>query len=123
PVLEGRLDETATRFQFQADDELFVPEINTSYMVWGQVIRPGTFILPEKGTVTVLDAINTVGVGPNPDLKKVQIGRIVDGKQTLIEVDVQTMLKKGDRSKNVALKPNDIVFVPPSNHKRGITLQ
>ncbi|HLK57776.1 MAG TPA: SLBB domain-containing protein, partial [Chthonomonadaceae bacterium] len=123
PVVEGRADETATKFQFKADDELYIPEVKTSYTVWGQVLHPGTFILPERGTVTVLDVMNIAGVGPTSDLKKVQIGRVVDGKQTLIPVDVKMMLDKGDRSHNVAIQPNDIVFVPPSHHKRGITLQ
>jgi len=123
PVMAGQADEQATRFRFQNDDLLYVPELTTKYVVWGQVAHPGPFLIPEKGTVMLMDALNTAGIGQGADLKKVHLVRTVDGKQTETVVDVNKMLKTGKMKDNVPLQPNDIVFVPPANHKRGLTLQ
>ena len=124
PLIEGRADETATKFQFQPNDILFIPEVvNSSYMVWGQVGRSGQYIIPEKGNVTLLDAINSSGAIQSSDLKKVQVVRTVNGKQTTIPVDVKTMVDKGDRSKNIVLQPNDVVFVPPIHHVKKLGIQ
>jgi protein involved in polysaccharide export with SLBB domain len=37
-----------------------------------------------------------------------------EGKKAIMTVDMMKMVKKGDLSQNVLLKPNDIVYVPPN---------
>ena len=40
--------------------------------------------------------------------------RVVDGVERRMRVNVANMIKRGDRSKDIVLEPDDIVVVPKS---------
>ncbi len=123
PVLiEGKVDDAILNFRFVDGDVLSVPGVDTKYQVLGQVGRPATYFLPEKSTITVLDALNNAG-GPLPkaNLKKAVIHRTVNGKTTDIKVDFESIQKKGLSSANILMKPDDTLIIPQRG-KPGITL-
>ena len=116
-LMEGKADETVTKFKIQPGDVVFVPTQEARYSVQGQVGKPAYYTYPEKGKVTVLDALNEAGGSSGGDLSKAGVIRLIDGKYTVIPVNIDLMLKKGDLSKNIALQPGDILFVPARSSK------
>ena len=97
----------------QAHDVIYVPEPG-SIFVFGQVSKPGPIPLPE-GSLTLVEAISKAGgftnvAAPN----RTRVFRVVDGEERTIYVNVSDIIKRGDRSKDIGLKANDIVWVPES---------
>ena len=70
--------------------------------------------MPEKGDVKVLDALNLAGGAAGGDTRKAQIlHEDKDGKWSKTPINVDDILKKADSKANVALQPNDILYIPP----------
>jgi protein involved in polysaccharide export with SLBB domain len=112
---ESKLTDPAASFKLKPGDVVVIPPIETRYAVMGQVGHPGYYVLPERKPVTVMDALNLAGAGGQgslADMRRVGVIRTVNGKPTVTEVNVEQMLKTHDLSKNVAIQPNDIVYVP-----------
>lgn len=104
-------------------------------------LLPGdTLVVPRKGSVYILGAVNKAGMHPlkegdtvlelltyagglaqNADLKNTTIIRLLQGKPTVLSVDVGKLLK-GDFSHNPMLQPGDIVIIPFKAEKRRIGL-
>ncbi len=122
-IAKGTVDQSILKFQFQNNDVLSIPAVETTYQVLGQVGRPAKYLLPEQSTITVLDALTAAG-GPtqSANLKGAVIRRVVNGKPTDVKVDFAALQKKGDASANILIQPNDILIIPERG-KRGITLQ
>ena len=86
----------------------------------GQFNRPGPYIIPEQGQVTVLQAYNVAGqAGPGGDPSRAIIIRRVNGKTVSIPVNIDQMIKKGDLSKDVAVLPDDIIAIPNRSEKHA----
>lgn len=116
-LVEGRAEPTVTNFKLQPGDVLVVPENQLRYAVMGQVARPGYYPFPEgKTDVTALSALGEAGGSGSGDqggdLKNAGIIRKVNGTATLIPVNIEDVLKKGNLASNVALQPDDILYVP-----------
>lgn len=97
----------------QAHDVIYVPEPDAVF-VFGQVGTPGPIVLPEGG-ITLVEAISKAGgltdiAAPS----RTKVFRVVDNEELTIRVNVSDIIKRGDRSKDIALKANDIVVVPES---------
>lgn len=122
-LMEGKADAPVTTFRMQPGDVVFIPAQESRFGVQGQVSKPAFYAFPEKGAVTVLDALNEAGGAPTGDLSKAGIIRRVDGKYTIIPINIEQMLKKGDLSKNVALMPGDMLYVPARSSRHGVGLQ
>jgi polysaccharide export outer membrane protein len=97
----------------EAGDQLVVPENVTKIAVFGQVIHSGIFPLRDGEETTVADAVSISG-GFDKRAQKSQIGiiRMVDGKQTVVVVDMNRLVK--GKIENPVLQDRDIVFVPES---------
>jgi protein involved in polysaccharide export with SLBB domain len=95
----------------EAGDQLVVPENMTKIAVFGMVTQPHSFPLRDGEVTTVADAISMAG-GFDKRAQKTHLGiiRMVDGKQTVIPVDMIRLVKGKDP--NPALQDRDIVFVP-----------
>jgi protein involved in polysaccharide export with SLBB domain len=121
-LVSGKIDEPVLKFRFEDGDVLSVPGVETKYQVLGQVVRPSSYVYPEKANITVLDALQAAG-GPTPtaNLKKATIHRTVDGKSTDIKVDFDSLNKKGVATANLKIQPDDILVIP-QRPKRGVTL-
>jgi polysaccharide export outer membrane protein len=93
-------------------DIIYVPKAET-FFVFGEVKKPGSYPL-EKET-TVVEAITMAGgftdiAAPN----RTRIIRSEGSKETTIRVNVKNITKGGDKSKDIYLKPGDIIVVPES---------
>jgi len=97
----------------QAHDVIYVPEPD-SVFVFGQVGKPGPLPLPE-GSMTLVEAVSKAGGFTNVAApSRTRVFRVVDGEERTIYVNVSDIIKRGDRSKDISLKANDIVWVPES---------
>ena len=77
----------------------------------GEINIAGTLELEEQ--MTILDAIAKAGGFTDAaDVDAIRIIRVVDGKPAAINIRITEITKKGDRSKNIRLLPQDIVYMP-----------
>lgn len=124
--LESR-DENSDLLVLEHGDVAFIREIRYSVIVMGAVKTP--YVYEFKQGDTVLDALMLAG-GPQEsggggasslalaDLKNVGVIRAAaGGKSTLLKVDLEDVIRKGDLSKNITLMDRDIVYVPSKHRK------
>ncbi|KAF7775494.1 hypothetical protein PCIT_a1696 [Pseudoalteromonas citrea] len=82
-------------------------------MVVGEAYKPGSYTVSPLATVThalfVAGGVNELG-----SLRKIQVKRA--GKK-VTTFDLYDLLLFGDSSKDVSLKPGDVVFIPPAAKK------
>ena len=82
-------------------------------LLLGQVRSPGSYEIPEDGSLTVLQAIGKAGgFATLAASDRISVVRSEDGKQQILHVNVPAIMKSGDKSKDIELKPGDIVSVP-----------
>jgi polysaccharide export outer membrane protein len=82
-------------------------------IIIGQVKSPGSFEIPPNETLTILQLI--ARAGGFTDLAatgKITVIRGEGNKQKKILVNVPDIIRSGDKSKDIALEPGDIVSVP-----------
>jgi len=99
-------------------DVISVPKAELIY-VTGDVKKSGGFVLGERQTMSVLQAVSMAeGLGPAPDPKHAKILRLTPGadQRTEIPVDLKRILqgKGGD----VPMQGNDILFIPDSTGRK-----
>jgi len=88
---------------------------NKMVYVLGQVKKPSELSIPPEKTMTVLEAITSVGGFTDiANTSKIKVLRMENGKQKSIDVDVNAITKQGKKSLDVELIPGDVVFVPQS---------
>jgi len=93
-------------------DTLVVPKGN-SFFVFGEVRKPGAFPL-DKDT-NVLEGITLAGGFTDKAAPgRVRVIRSTKGSQTVINVDMNDVIKRGLREKAIPLLENDVVVVPES---------
>src|SRR5262245_46045101 len=93
-------------------DTLVVPRGNT-FFVFGEVRKPGAFPL-DKDT-NVLEGITLAGGFTDKAAPgRVRVIRSMKGSQTVINVDINDVIKRGHREKAIPLLENDVVVVPES---------
>ncbi len=98
-------------------DVITVPIADMVYVI-GAVRKPGAFVLHERETMSILQALSMAeGLGPTPAPGDSRILRTEPGapKRREIPVDVKKIM--GGRAEDLALRANDILFVPPSHGK------
>lgn len=79
--------------------------------VIGQVKTPGA--LPFREGMTVMDAILAVGgLGEFAAGNRARIVRNINGKQTNINVKLNSLVNKADMKQNLPLKPGDVLLIP-----------
>lgn len=89
----------------------FVGEYSEQVRVVGQATRPAT--IPYRRDMSVLDVM--VAVGGLTDFaagNKASIIRVEDGAQKQYRVRLDDLIRDGDISANVHLRPGDIVIIP-----------
>jgi protein involved in polysaccharide export with SLBB domain len=83
--------------------------------VTGDARRPGAFTVSSLSTL--LNAIFVSG-GPLPQgsMRDIQLHRrdAAGKEQTVVHFDLYDLLLKGDKSKDTALAPGDVLFIPPA---------
>lgn len=77
--------------------------------VVGQARRPGTWTLSSLSTL-VNAIFSSGGPAPQGSLRHIQLRR---GNQTIVDFDLYDLILHGDKSKDVALLPGDVIYIPP----------
>jgi polysaccharide export outer membrane protein len=116
-IMEAKAPEE--NIQILPHDVISIPKAELVY-VTGDVKKSGGFVLGERQTMSVLQAISLAeGLGQAPDTKHSKILRLNPGadQRTEIPVDLQSILqgKTGD----VPLQGNDILFVPDNKGRKA----
>lgn len=104
-------------------DYLVDPQVNVfieeyhpeKVFVMGFVNRPGEYELFKDRPTTVLEAITMAGGFKEGSSKNgTKIIRVENGKEVTIPIEVTDITKKGNKDKDVPVRPGDIVVVPES---------
>jgi len=113
---EERLVERLTKYLKNPQVSMLVKEYgNKTVYVLGQVQKPAAIQIPPEKSLTVLEAITSVGGFTEiANTSKVRVLRMKEGKQTTIDVDVTQITKQGNKLLDIPLMPGDVVFVPQS---------
>lgn len=99
-------------FTIQDGDSVLVPKGNT-FFVFGEVKRPGAYQL-EKET-TILEGITIAGgFTDKAAAGRTRVIRNTPKGQQIINIDMNDIIKRGQRDKAIALQENDVVVVPES---------
>lgn len=120
-LTDGRIDPAVT---LQPGDTLVIPANKLWYAVFGAAQKPGYQDYPDTEKLTILSALSlSGGQTPDADLKNASLVRSAkDGKPTLVAVNLEDMLKKGDLSKDLPLHPGDILYLPTKRPGGGVRL-
>ena len=111
-LIEGKL----SAYVVQPQVSLFIEEYgNRTFFVMGEVQKPGSYPIPTESRMTVLEAISTAGgFTPVAAQDRARVLRYVNGESRSYTVDVRTITREGQKEKDIALEPNDVIFVPQS---------
>ena len=110
--------------QMQPGDTLYIPANPSKFAVMGAVSQPGPKNYPENETVTILRAVTISGGVQTEiaDLKHSTLYRATsDGKDIAqtVSLDLEPLLKKGNLSKDIEIRPGDILYIPTKRAKRS----
>jgi polysaccharide export outer membrane protein len=109
-------EDTDLNIEVKPFDTISVSRAGVVYVV-GAVVRPGGYLLDNKDSVSVLEAVAMAqGVGPNARTHEARIvKRASNGTQTAVPIDLKRVL--AGKAPDVMLAANDILFVPNSAAK------
>jgi protein involved in polysaccharide export with SLBB domain len=116
--LEQHLRESVGRMYRNFDLSVDVGRIRSIQIyVTGQARRPGAYTISSLSSL--VDALFASG-GPSPQgsLRHILLNR--DGK-TITDFDLYALLIRGDKSKDVHLLPEDVLFIPAAGPQAAIT--
>ena len=81
-------------------------------VILGQVKAPGSYDIGDEGITLVQAIARAGGFTDVAATDRVNVIRSENGVETKIVVNVAAIIKGGDRSKDLALKPDDVISVP-----------
>lgn len=104
--------------QILPNDVISVPKAETVYVV-GDVKRSGGFALDEKRSVSVLQALSLAeGLNGTADTHHARILRLKEGADQREELPVDLKQVLAGKKPDVAMKGDDILFIPSSTSKK-----
>lgn len=113
---ERAVHDKLKKFVVNPHVSVFIAEYgNKQVYVLGQVKKPGSYPLPTEAPLTVIEAISLAGgftEYASMDRTRV-IRKTADTSKSFI-IDITAIMKKGDKSKDIELITNDVIFVPES---------
>ncbi|MCM8782992.1 MAG: polysaccharide biosynthesis/export family protein [Candidatus Omnitrophica bacterium] len=110
--LEKIMNNTAPDIILEPNDTIII-EAYGRVSIIGQVHRPGAYDF-KKG-LTLLELVSIAGGFRDiANIDGTSIIRNEDGKRRSIRIKVSDITKRGDKSKDIPLKPGDTVVVPES---------
>jgi polysaccharide export outer membrane protein len=96
----------------QEGDTVVVPRGNT-YLVLGEVRNPGVYVLDRQ--MTILDGIMSAGgFTDKASPGRTRVIRTTSAGQQVINIDMNDIIKRGQRDKAIPLQESDVVVVPQS---------
>ncbi len=95
---------------------VFIKEYgNKKVYVLGEVSKPGSYDLPTEAHLTVLEAISLAGGFTQiAAADRTRIIRTSAGKSENFTIEISAITKRGEKSKDLPLLPNDVIYVPQS---------
>ena len=105
----------ATNVELRPGDTVIIPRAGIVYVI-GDVGRSGGFIMQNSGKITLLQAVAlAAGVNRTAATSKTRIIRKAATGFEEAQVDLKRLLQ--GKAADLALQPEDIVYIPPSNTK------
>lgn len=81
--------------------------------VYGQVHKPSLLTLPAENKMTLMEAITSAGGFTTiANTSRVRIVRMAEGKQQMLEIDVNQITKNGHKELDIELMAGDTIYVP-----------
>jgi polysaccharide biosynthesis/export protein len=115
PLLDAQ--DPANNFRICANDVIVVPRAKLIYVI-GEVRKPGGFVLRDKETVSLLEAISmSEGLTRTAGPKNARILRAQAGQTQRQEIHVNLNEVLNGKAEDLKLRPDDILFVPDSKPK------
>ncbi|MFA6582924.1 MAG: polysaccharide biosynthesis/export family protein [Elusimicrobiaceae bacterium] len=116
PEAENILSEKLSQYLKSPQVSVLIKEYsNKNVYVLGEVKKPGSIDLPAERKITVLEAITLSGGFTEIAAQdRTRVLRRHKGKSEFIKVEISKITKDGDKSADIELEPNDVVFVPQS---------
>lgn len=110
--------------RLEAGDVLVIPQNKKVFRSNGATQKTGEITYPDDRSLTLFEALSIAGLpAQNANLKNVRLTRkLTDGKDETTTHNIEVMLK-GDRTKDVAVKPDDSIFVEPKSGRKRFGLQ
>jgi polysaccharide biosynthesis/export protein len=100
-------------------DVITVPPAEAVFVI-GEVQKPGEIAL-KNDNMSVLRALSSAGgFGPTPAPQSSKIVRIVPGTSERNEIPVDLRKVLAGQAEDVAMRPNDILVVPPNGPKKVV---
>lgn len=117
-ILRG--EDTANLPRLESGDLILVPQIQAHYSVLGAVATPGLIpIRDPKQTLRMSDVIAAAKADPShARLSRVQLVRMVNGKEQRTSYDIGKYFKTGDPKENPQIMDGDMVYVPDVNETK-----
>jgi len=116
-VLQARNPEQ--NITMRPNDIISVPRAETIYVL-GAVKRAGGFVLNERDALSVLQALSLAeGLDRTASPQKAKILRMAPGTTRRTELPVNLKQIFSGKATDVALQPDDILFIPDSAEKRA----
>lgn len=99
-------------------DTITVPNAEVVY-VMGEVKKAGEVVLKDRPTISVLQALASAeGYGPTPAPQSAKIVRLSPNSPERTEIPVDLRKVIAGKEEDIAMRPNDILIVPPSAPKK-----
>ena len=90
---------------------VFVGPIASQVRVIGEAVQPRA--IPYSENMTLLDLMIAVGgLTKYANGDRAEIVRVKNGKQQTYHVELDSLIRDGDVSKNVAIEPGDVLIIP-----------
>lgn len=100
-------------------DVITVPTAEVIYVI-GEVRKPGEVSLKDRRSISVLQALSSAeGFGPAPAAQDSKIVRMGPGTKERAEIPVDLRKVMAGKAEDIAMRPNDILVVPPSGPKKA----
>ncbi len=104
-------------FPMQQGDKVVVPENLNRVLVLEAVAKPGSYTIPERGRLTLADALGQAG-GPSQKTKEIVLVRKVNGALQEIKFPI-AQVRSGTAGQTV-LQSGDAIYVPATVAKRNL---
>jgi polysaccharide biosynthesis/export protein len=109
----------ADNILIQPHDVITVP-LADRVSVIGDVKHPGPILLTNRPTISALEALAMAeGLGPQPKPQDSRVLRLVPGSTERKEIPVDLRKIQQGKAEDIALRPDDILFVPDSTPKKA----
>ncbi len=113
---ENAITEKLRRYLMAPQVSVFIKEYGAKLVyILGEVKHPGSYPLPSETPMSVLEAVTLAGgFTAYAAMDRPRVIRSIDGRHENHFIEISKITKDGDRTKDMLLKPNDVIFIPES---------